>query len=128
MESDSFEKAKRKVDVWISVTNTHGHHLMLDLRNLGLTSLPDLPDNIQRLDYSFNKLTSLPILPKYLRQLFCNNNNLISLPNNLPHNLQLLNCCFNQLTKLPNLSTKLQLLYFEKTTQFNVKIVLIQYY
>jgi len=78
--------------------------------NNKLTSLPHLPNSLQELVCSYNKLTSLPPLPNTLQKLYCSNNQLTSLPN-LPKGLQTLSCYNNQLTSLPDLPNNLQKLY-----------------
>ncbi len=67
-----------------------------------LTSLPTLPDCLQRLICCNNLLTSLPALPDSLLQLGCGDNKLTSLPS-LPIGLLSLSCSHNKLTFLPTL-------------------------
>ena len=73
----------------------------VDLRRLGLTELPPLPEGITVLNCSWNQLTSLPELPSTLTMLYCAQNQLTSLPE-LP-SLDYLQCNNNQLTSLPTL-------------------------
>ncbi len=49
----------------------------------GLTSLPKLPNSLQKLLCSNNKLTSLPELPNSLKEIYCENNKFIK---KLEHN------------------------------------------
>ena len=58
--------------------------------------------NLSNLD-----LEVLPELPKGLRILYCHNNNLKSLPDPLPNNLTTLNCSNNKLKTLPQLPIEL---------------------
>ena len=51
-----------------------------------LTSLPLLPNTLQKFSCSLNKLTSLPSLPNTLQKFNCDNNKLTSLP------ISLINC------------------------------------
>lgn len=81
----------------------------LDLSNLGLTELPELPDTLEVLRCSFNRLTSLPDLPNTLEALNCSNNQLTSLPE-LPYKLKELFCSGNKLTSLPELPNTLETL------------------
>jgi Leucine-rich repeat (LRR) protein len=75
-----------------------------------LKSLPILPNNLQILNCIKNKLSLLPELPNNLQKLSCSDNKLISFPA-LPTNLQELRCYDNQLTSLPSLPNSLTLLH-----------------
>ena len=75
-----------------------------------LTSLPPLPETLEKLHCYVNQLTSLPPLPETLEKLDCSNNQLTSLPP-LPETLQELICTNNQLTSLPPLPETLEILY-----------------
>ncbi|HGZ0579633.1 TPA: hypothetical protein ACN9X6_003454 [Escherichia coli] len=97
--------------------------LELELANLMLTSLPELPAGLVTLDVRFNLMSSLPELPGYMRTLNVSNNQLIhlpvlpvrlkvldvshnqltSLPDRLPSGLEMLNVCWNKLTSKPSL-------------------------
>ena len=78
--------------------------------NNNLTSLPELPDNLELLECSNGKLESLPTLPDSLTLLRCDNNrDLIGLPT-LPPRLQTLDCSLCQLTELPELPERLEYL------------------
>lgn len=75
----------------------------LNLSNLHLTSLPEIPEGVQRLICSNNKLTSLPEnLPHSIRNLYCVENKLTRLPKNLPPRLEKLSCSYNKLKTLPH--------------------------
>ena len=87
-------EARRRIAAWKSGP--------LDLSNLGLTKLPELPATLTRLNCTHNKLTSLPDLPADLTELYCSYNKLTSLPD-LPATLTELWCNDNQLTSLPAL-------------------------
>lgn len=71
----------------------------LDCEENNIKTLPDLP-NIVTLFCGYNKLTNLPELPK-CRILFCSSNKLTELPE-LP-NIVELECFDNQLITLPEL-------------------------
>ena len=71
-----------------------------------LTSLPELPNQLQELVCTSNKLTSLPELPRGLTILYCSCNHLTSLPN-LPSELKTIYCYDNCLTSLPELPCEL---------------------
>ena len=99
-------EAQSRINEWILEDDPDE---MLSLSGLDLTSLPPLPDNLKRLDCSFNNLTRLPSLPESLVYLSCYSNKLKSLPH-LPDSLKLLFCHDNELRSLPFLPTKLYML------------------
>ena len=72
-----------------------------------LTSLPNLPNNLQQLNCGYNNINNLSALPSSLQVLNCNNNGLTSLPA-LPNNLITLDCYYNSLTSLTNLPSSLE--------------------
>ena len=75
----------------------------LFLKNEYLTVLPDLSNktNILWLDCSDNYLTSLNNLPPNLETLYCSGNSLTRL-DNLPLSITYLNCDNNEITSLDN--------------------------
>jgi len=75
---------------------------ILQITQLNLTSLPDLPPTLRELHCSDNRLTVLPVLPPTLRRLICGGNLLTVLPE-LPPTLETLTCAVNKLTVLPAL-------------------------
>jgi len=85
----------------------------LDVRQMGLKTLPILPNTLTSLYCSDNELTALPPLPPTLKTLFCNCNNLTSLPT-LPDTLTTMICYNNQLTILPKLPDKIWQIYCKK--------------
>jgi len=82
----------------------------LNIGNLNLTELPELPEGLERLYCTNNQLTKLPKLPKGLERLYCDNNQLTELPE-LPKGLKYLYCGNNKLTKLPEIPKGLRELY-----------------
>jgi Leucine-rich repeat (LRR) protein len=80
------------------------------LNSLGLTQLPELPEDLEYLYCYNNKLTSLPELPKGLKYLDCSYNNLNQLPK-LPESLKYLYCEGNNLNQLPELPEGLKSLW-----------------
>ncbi|ENH2152220.1 hypothetical protein ABVX80_003563 [Escherichia coli] len=76
--------------------------LELELANLMLTSLPELPAGLEKLDVSGNQLCSLPVLPTGLVMLDVSNNQLSGLPA-LPAGLVTLDVRFNLMSSLPEL-------------------------
>ena len=105
------EEAQRRIRNW-KIFNFIQHLLgfeppSLNLADLGLTELPELPSRVRYLDCSNNQLTRLPSeLPSGLRILLCSENQLRSLPE-LPSGLTTLSCYTNQLTSLPELPSGL---------------------
>src|ERR1700751_10659 len=92
--SNYTEAAKRITD-WLALNNPT---IELNLSNLGLKKLPQIPSTCQILDCHCNELTSLTALPN-CQVLYCDYNQLTSLPA-LP-NCQTLFCMNNKLTSLP---------------------------
>ena len=84
---------------------------IIDCYNNQLTSLPPLPETLEKLDCSNNQLTSLPPLPETLQELICTNNQLTSLPP-LPETLEILYCSGNFLKSLPPLPETLEILSY----------------
>ena len=84
--------------------------LELELANLMLTSLPELPAGLEKLDVSGNQLCSLPVLPTGLEELYVRRNLLDSLPV-LPAGLKKLDVSRNRLCSLPVLPAGLKHLY-----------------
>ena len=97
------EEAQRRIDEWVREGDNTKE---LSLYNLGLTSLPPLPERLTCLNCRNNKLPSLPPLPEGLTKLFCSDNQLTSLPA-LPEGLTYLYCTVNVLTSLPPLPESL---------------------
>ena len=56
----------------------------------------------RELDLNDLKLEILPDLPDFIKILKCNNNKLKYLPNKIPDLLQVIYCGGNQITTLPN--------------------------
>ncbi|HCB8036233.1 TPA: hypothetical protein M2R10_003148 [Escherichia coli] len=81
--------------------------LELELANLMLTSLPELPAGLEKLDVSGNQLCSLPVLPTGLEELYVRRNLLDSLPV-LPAGLKKLDVSRNRLCSLPVLPAGLK--------------------
>jgi len=103
----------------------------LDLSNQNLYELPDLTKyaKLCTLNCSNNCLTSLGNLPNNLQSLNCSNNSLTSL-GNLPNNIHILNCSNNSLTSLGNLPNKLHVLNCNKNklnTYYNIPSSVIQF-
>ena len=79
-----------------------------------ITSLPELPASLKRLDAWAIPLKVLPPLPRGLKYLYCSDTQITSLPE-LPPGLVELNCYNTQITVLPELPLSLEVLYTAKT-------------
>ena len=103
------EEALERIQEWYIMGDDK---TQLDLSNLGLTELPDLPSRLRSLNCSDNYLTSLldTPLPISLVYLDCINNRLTSLPATLPSRLRTLDCSDNELKFLPK-SLPIRLVY-----------------
>jgi len=78
-----------------------------NVSGIGLTKLPELPENLISLDCSMNNISVLPELPKNLQLLYCENNKIKEL-SELPDTLKILWCQKNFLTELPELPNGLK--------------------
>jgi len=72
----------------------------LNCNNIGLTSIPVLPNNLISLDCGANNLIALPSLPQGLEELNCQYNSISILPP-LPGTLEALGISINPLTVTP---------------------------
>jgi Leucine-rich repeat (LRR) protein len=97
------------MDIVIERLKFMDRYSILDVRNLGLTELPDVPgyDRVKHFYCTGNKLTWLPELPN-VESLFCSQNQLTELPE-LPV-VKYLTCSQNKLTRLPKLPKIISLL------------------
>lgn len=95
--------AKRRIKKWIKQNDPT---IELDLSELDLDILPDIPQNCQNLQCAGNNLETLQELPHCII-LDCSDNLLTKLPE-LP-NCQHLDCAINRLEKLPELPKCLNL-------------------
>ncbi len=100
------KQAKELIKKWIEVDDKDK---ILDLSNLQLKYVPELPDNIKYLNLEKNNITTVYSFPPNLRSLNIKNNKLVELPI-LPENLKRLEVDFNELEDLPTLPTSLKYL------------------
>lgn len=68
----------------------------LNLSNLSLTRLPNIPRGVEILDCSHNSIRKIHSLPKSIKILYCDFNELTYI-SNLPKNIEHINCGFNKL-------------------------------
>jgi Leucine-rich repeat (LRR) protein len=104
------EHAQRAIQNWIRDNN---ETIPLNLSNLGLTSLPEIPDGVRKLYIHRNKLTELPAnLPNSLLEIVAEMNELVSIPDTLPDSISVLGLGKNRLQSLPEkLPANLRRLY-----------------
>ena len=98
----SFDEACRLVARWMienDPTQT------LDLSCLQLTHLPVLPENLVRLNFSYNNLTEFPKLPLSVRHIECRYNKIAELEC-VPAHIDHLNIAENHLAYTPYLLSK----------------------
>ena len=75
---------------------------LLDLSNLNLKSLSELPKFIKILKCNNNQITELPDkMPDSLQVIYCACNQITKLPDKLPNSLLRINCYENKLEELP---------------------------
>lgn len=91
------QEARRRIKNWLKRGEFNNP---INLSQLGLDELPDIPMECRKLYCFGNKLRDLPKLPNCV-ELRCYSNKLDRLPE-LP-NCKHLNCCNNMLTLLPEL-------------------------
>jgi hypothetical protein len=87
---------------------------VLDISNLGLTSLPSLPEGVEWLNCGGNPIEDLGILPASLKRLDCSETKIMKF-GNLPEGLEYLHCKGCKMLKtvdnLPDSVRKLDLSY-----------------
>jgi hypothetical protein len=119
---------RKRISDWIEKGSDAAY---LDLARLGLTELPKLPSNVQRIWFGGNKIKSIQNLPpsltildvtknelesididfpETLTDLFIAKNKLKCLPY-LPDSLYRINMSYNKITSLPNIPSTLEWLY-----------------
>lgn len=123
------DHAEDMIRLWRELSD---ESLELDLRNLGLSECPeipnnvktlylsgntiedfDLPDSIEVLDISRNQCITITNLPENLIELYANNNH-IELVDWFPDNLQIIMLQGNSLKELPDLPRNLLSLFVGK--------------
>lgn len=90
------QEAIEKVNNWTSGS-------ILDLSNLHLAKLPNLPAGVEHLDITGNFITKIHSLPNSIKELHCDFNS-ISYIENLPKNLVHFSCNFNAIGNDSNLN------------------------
>jgi hypothetical protein len=100
-------------DLIDSIEDSYDSHL-LNVSGFDITSLPDLPEDLEELWCNNTQLDTLPDLPSELYVLWCSNTPLTSLPD-LPDGLQEIRCYSTQITSLPTLPEQLLILHCSDT-------------
>ena len=76
--------------------------IRLDVEENNLTDIPLLPEDLSWLNISSNAISLLPDLPENLNWLACGSNQISSLPEYLPSQLWYFSCADNNISNLPN--------------------------
>ena len=84
---------------------------ILSCKNNNLTSIPDLPNQLQTLNLRSNNISNITPLPQSILDVDLRNNSLISVPE-FPNQIETLKLCFNNFSNIPNLPDSLRVLYF----------------
>lgn len=93
--------ARAKVARKLLQMSLSGIAIQLVASDLGLTSLPDLPEGLELLNVGNNKLTELPVFPDNMRVVLVHNNAIERLPWKVP---KCIDYCYvenNRLTEIP---------------------------
>ena len=88
---------------------------ILNVCELNITSLPELPSELQYLFCNSIQITTLPTLPSKLKELYCSRTPITSLPD-LPSGLETLYCHNTPITSLPALPSELKKIYCSRTS------------
>ena len=83
----------------------------LSCNNNNLTSIPELPNQLETLNLRSNNISNINPLPQSLLDVDLRNNSLITVPE-FPNQIETLKLCFNNFTSIPNLPDSLRVLYF----------------
>ena len=102
MEENISDKVQYRINKWVKDNKPTK---VLDLSYLNLTSIPELPDTIERLKLGGNPITELNNLPTNLKYLECQGTNIKNL-DNLPKHITYINCAYStsleSIDNLPN--------------------------
>ena len=100
----------------LGLNNINGIEHFSNLESLScesnnLSTLPELPSQIQTLNFRWNNINYIPEFPQSLLSVDLRNNVLSTVPE-LPNNMESLKLCFNNFTTIPELPDSLRILFF----------------
>ena len=99
----------------LEILSLDGLQYFYDLINLNcvannLSTLPELPSQIEYINCQWNQIDSLPNFPESLKN-FDGRHNLITVVPALPNTMEVLRVCFNEVTTIPELPDSLKILF-----------------
>jgi len=99
----------------LEISSLDGLQHFHDLINLNcvannLSTLPELPSQIEYINCQWNQIDTLPNFPESLKN-FDGRHNLITVVPELPNTMEVLRVCFNEVTTIPELPDSLKILF-----------------
>jgi len=99
----------------LGISSLEGLQYFYDLINLNcvannLSTLPELPSQIEYINCQWNQIDTLPNFPESLKN-FDGRHNLITIVPALPNTMEVLRVCFNEVTTIPELPDSLKILF-----------------
>jgi len=99
----------------LGISSLDGLQYFYDLINLNcvannLSTLPELPSQIEYINCQWNQIDTLPNFPESLKN-FDGRHNLITVVPALPNTMEVLRVCFNEVTTIPELPDSLMILF-----------------
>jgi len=99
----------------LEISSLDGLQYFYDLINLNcvannLSTLPELPSQIEYINCQWNQIDTLPNFPESLKN-FDGRHNLITVVPELPNTMEVLRVCFNEVTTIPELPDSLKILF-----------------
>jgi len=99
----------------LDISSLDGLQFFYDLINLNcmtnnLSTLPELPNQLENINCQWNQIISLPNFPESLLN-FDGRHNLITVVPELPNTMEILRVCFNEVTTIPDLPDSLKILF-----------------
>jgi len=99
----------------LEISSLDGLQYFYDLINLNcvannLSTLPELPSQIEYINCQWNQIDTLPDFPESLKN-FDGRHNLITVVPALPNTMEVLRVCFNEVTTIPELPDSLKILF-----------------
>ena len=99
----------------LEISSLDGLQYFSDLTTLNcvtnnLSTLPELPTQIEYINCQWNQIETLPEFPQSLKN-FDARHNLITVVPELPNTMEVLRVCFNEVTTIPTLPDSLKILF-----------------